>query len=339
MTLCVPPGLARVMAMADRQRRTIFREIRLKYLRDRPSCLVPIRRWVKAHAASSPDSRTRVRRRRPRPRDFPPRIYCPPPLRAHASAWPAGRCPPPIGDSPAAFVAAALTAAAVALIAGGAHPVAAFIADMAGNDDFGSSGVTGPSAGSVVGFASIDGKAWDPDDGDDPDASAWLDPAVRPLRVRLVGLDQTPLGGVPVVVLGSGQAGPVLAGPKMTNADGRVRFPIDLVMEQEHDVLIAARPCRAGRRRPPSRCPSTGRPTSRSRSTAASAPRSRSSTPKGGPRTPSPASGRRPSTTARSRPDRAPSSSHGCSGKPRLAPCGCRPGWSSSAFAAPTTSR
>jgi hypothetical protein len=81
--------------------------------------------------------------------------------------------------------------------------------------------------------------AWDAED--DSDAAVWADPAVRPLRVRVLGSDQAPVGGVPVTVLAKGGSSLVLAGPKMTNAEGRVRFPIDVSMEQQHEILVAAR--------------------------------------------------------------------------------------------------
>jgi hypothetical protein len=141
----------------------------------------------------------------------------------------------------AAFVVLAFLAAAVALIVDGKNPVAAFIADMAGSDGTDAHDAGPARAGSPATASTADGAPWDGDEADDPDAAAWLDPGVRPLRVRVLDPNQAPVGGVPVFVLGSGTSGPVLAGPKTTNAEGRVRFPIDLAMEQEHDVVVAAR--------------------------------------------------------------------------------------------------
>ena len=51
MTLCCPPGLTRILHLADRERRKAFREIRRDYLGATPKFLAPIRRWVKAHEA------------------------------------------------------------------------------------------------------------------------------------------------------------------------------------------------------------------------------------------------------------------------------------------------
>jgi hypothetical protein len=141
----------------------------------------------------------------------------------------------------AAFVIVVLTAAAVALVVDGDNPVAAFIADMAGNDDGGPAAAASSPSGLAPGARAAAGSIQQAEDADDADATAWLDPAIHPLRVRLVDANQAPVGGVPVFVLGAGEGGPVLAGPKTTNADGRVRFPIDLAMEQEHDVVVAAR--------------------------------------------------------------------------------------------------
>ena len=141
----------------------------------------------------------------------------------------------------AAFVIVVLTAAAVALVVDGDNPVAAFIADMAGNDDGGPADAAGSPSRLVARRSRGRWPIQQAEDADDPDATAWLDPAIHPLRVRLVDANQAPVGGVPVFVLGAGEGGPVLAGPKTTNADGRVRFPIDLAMEQEHDVVVAAR--------------------------------------------------------------------------------------------------
>jgi hypothetical protein len=141
----------------------------------------------------------------------------------------------------AALVATALVTAAVVLIAGGGRPVVAFIADLTGHEDGSVERPLPAGAPSVPMPFPIDAGAWGPDDGDDPDAAAWADPAVRPLKVRVTGLDQTPAPGVPVVILGRAENGPVLAGPKLTNSEGRVRFPIDLAMEQVHEVVVAGR--------------------------------------------------------------------------------------------------
>ena len=150
----------------------------------------------------------------------------------------------------AALVVAALVAAAVALVAGGGRPVAAFIADVTGCADDRRT-VADATAAAVRRTAPVraDGAAWDRDDGDDADAAGLG----RPRRAAAPGPphrapSRRAVGGVPVVVLGTGENGPVLAGPKMTNSEGRVRFPIDLAMEQEHEVVVAARavPGRAG---------------------------------------------------------------------------------------------
>ena len=141
----------------------------------------------------------------------------------------------------AALIAAALVAAAVVLVAGGGRPVAALLADIAGSRRAGLRRGSGRRPLPSPRRSPRDGAAWDLEDADDPDAAAWVDPAVRPLRVRLTDAQNAAVGGVPVVVLGRGENGPVLAGPKMTNSDGRVRFPIDLAMEQVHDVVVAAR--------------------------------------------------------------------------------------------------
>jgi hypothetical protein len=128
----------------------------------------------------------------------------------------------------------------VVLVAGGGRPVVALFADMAGLDE-NPGGADATGAGPAQAAFPVDGGAWDPDDDDDPDATAWADPAVRPLRVRLTDTEQGAVAGVPVVVLGRGESAPVLAGPKLTNAEGRVRFPIDLAMEHVHEVVVAAR--------------------------------------------------------------------------------------------------
>lgn len=117
----------------------------------------------------------------------------------------------------------------------------AFIADLTGHDDGDANHALATGTAAEPASFPIDAGAWGPDDGDDPDAAAWADPAVRPLKVRVTGIDQAPVPGVPVVVLGRAENGPVLAGPKITNAEGRVRFPIDLAMEQVHEVVVAGR--------------------------------------------------------------------------------------------------
>lgn len=128
------------------------------------------------------------------------------------------------------------------MVVGGNNPVSSFIAGVAGRDRAeAATGATPGTPGSQGPASANDGAAWDPDDGDDPDAAVWADPVVRPLRVRLVTADGSAAFGVPVAVVGKGDGGPILAPPKLTNADGRVRFPIDIAMEQEHEVVIAAR--------------------------------------------------------------------------------------------------
>ena len=79
----------------------------------------------------------------------------------------------------------------------------------------------------------------DPDDPDQPDT--WADPAIKPLTVLVVDLEDRPLGGVPVIVLGAATDGGTVAGPKLTRRDGRARFPVDLALEREGDLIVAAR--------------------------------------------------------------------------------------------------
>src|SRR5262245_38002112 len=117
----------------------------------------------------------------------------------------------------ATLVAAALIVAAVTLVWGGNNPVSAFIAEVTGTDVDGGAAFgppVRPTDGSAQG--SGDSVRWDADDGDDTDAIAFGDPAVRALRIRLSSPEQSAVGGIPVVVLGKGENGPVLAGPKYT---------------------------------------------------------------------------------------------------------------------------
>ncbi|HYC76456.1 MAG TPA: carboxypeptidase regulatory-like domain-containing protein [Planctomycetota bacterium] len=84
--------------------------------------------------------------------------------------------------------------------------------------------------------------AADADAFDDPEAAdAWTDPAVRPLTVTVVDLEGRPTPGVPVRVASARLDGPVLATPRTTRRDGRVRIPIDLAMDREGEVVVAAR--------------------------------------------------------------------------------------------------
>src|SRR5262249_20185402 len=94
----------------------------------------------------------------------------------------------------ATLVAAALIAAAVALVCGGTNPVSAFIAEVTGGaaDGAGAAAPAGAGPGAVAGAS--DAAIWD-DDGDDADAAVWSDPAVHPLRVRVVSPEQTAVGG------------------------------------------------------------------------------------------------------------------------------------------------
>lgn len=140
------------------------------------------------------------------------------------------------------FVIAALGAAAVALMAG-SSPVSAFLAEVAGIEDSRAAERSALSSGDPPSVSLADPQNWEPADGDDPDQAAWADPAVRPLRVRVVGKDDLPAAGVPVVVLARDDRGAPLAGPKYTNADGRVRFPIDPAMERGQEIIVAARAC------------------------------------------------------------------------------------------------
>jgi hypothetical protein len=141
----------------------------------------------------------------------------------------------------AAILFVALGAAAIVLVLGG-RPVADFIAEVAGFETANAK-VRGVESGAVS--APDDGSsgaAWDdPDDADDPDRAAFADRAVKPLRVRVVGTDGRPAGGVPVAVLRGDDASVPMAGPKYTNAEGRVRFPIDVAMEREPAIVVAAR--------------------------------------------------------------------------------------------------
>jgi hypothetical protein len=149
----------------------------------------------------------------------------------------------------ALLVVAALTIAAIALVAGSNPAVSAFIAGVAGieTDDADAAAPAAPPT-RVLAASAGDAASWDPDDGEDPDAGSWTDPVVRSLRVRVMAADGAPAHGVPVAILGARDGHPLIAGPKATNADGRVRFPIGVEMEQQHDVLVAARaiPGRAG---------------------------------------------------------------------------------------------
>jgi hypothetical protein len=142
----------------------------------------------------------------------------------------------------AAILIAAMITAAVALIAGNPGRDSSPGGDLAGAGVAKASFVRhqGPRRIESSG-AGTDDAAWDPEDGPDQDAAAFADPLVRSLRVRVVGQDGAPAFGVPVAILDAGDGALLLAGPKFTNADGRVRFPIDVAMDQRHEVLVAAR--------------------------------------------------------------------------------------------------
>lgn len=80
------------------------------------------------------------------------------------------------------------------------------------------------------------------DANDDPDAAEpALEKGVNPIIVLVTDLADRPLAGVPVVLLSAKADGPTLAGPRYTKSDGRARFPTDLALEREGDVVVAAR--------------------------------------------------------------------------------------------------
>src|SRR5262249_37336954 len=131
---------------------------------------------------------------------------------------------------------------AMLLVAGNNQQFSAFTASVARSDDASAA----PAPGDSVRPQEAPGSAgdlarWDPPEGDDPDAAAWTHPVLRALRVRVVGADDQPAFGIPVRIKGAREGSPVLAGPKFTTSDGRVRFPIDVRMEQQHEILVAAR--------------------------------------------------------------------------------------------------
>jgi hypothetical protein len=77
------------------------------------------------------------------------------------------------------------------------------------------------------------------DDPDLPDASIVA--GVQALTVAVVDFADRPVAGVPVVLLGGRADATTLAGPKYTGSAGRARFPIDVALERESDVVVAAR--------------------------------------------------------------------------------------------------
>ena len=160
----------------------------------------------------------------------------------------------------------------------------AFIADLTGHDDGDANHALATGTAAEPASFAIDGAAWDPDDGDDPDAAVWADPVVRPLRVR----SSRPTRRRSRAFRSSSSAR-ATADPSSRARRSRTRtagsgFPIDLAMEQEHEVVIAARAVPGTRDDEPGQ--GRARPADRGdvrRSTAESGRRSRSLDPEGRP--------------------------------------------------------